>query len=70
MPSRYSGAAAVRSKTAGNNRLAGKYQFRISTFMATAPLPTRDDFAALLDQTFGKDEAFEGKVVKGTITAI
>ncbi|HTI31393.1 MAG TPA: 30S ribosomal protein S1 [Sphingomonas sp.] len=38
--------------------------------MATAALPTRDDFAALLDETFGKDDSFEGKVVKGTITAI
>ncbi|CAM3239580.1 30S ribosomal protein S1 [Sphingomonas antarctica] len=38
--------------------------------MATAALPTRDDFAALLDETFGKDSSFEGKVVKGTVTAI
>ena len=38
--------------------------------MATVALPTRDDFAALLDETFGKDSTFEGKVVKGIITGI
>jgi len=38
--------------------------------MATAPQPTREDFAALLEQTMGKDGTFEGKVVKGTVTAI
>ena len=34
--------------------------------------PTRDDFAALLDETLGTaaDGGFEGRVVKGTITAI
>jgi hypothetical protein len=38
-------------------------------FMST---PTRDDFAALLDETLGGAAAggFEGRVVKGTITAI
>jgi len=38
--------------------------------MATSALPTRDDFAALLDESLGKDAAFEGRVVKGTVTAI
>ena len=34
--------------------------------------PTRDEFAALLDETLGSaaDGGFEGRVVKGTITAI
>jgi len=32
--------------------------------------PTRDDFAALLNETLSQDDAFEGSVVKGTITAI
>jgi small subunit ribosomal protein S1 len=32
--------------------------------------PTRDDFTALLDETYGADEAFEGSVVKGRIVAI
>ncbi len=38
--------------------------------MATAALPTRDDFAALLEKTLGVDGTFEGKVVKGIVTAI
>src|SRR6476619_3105243 len=32
--------------------------------------PTREDFAALLSETLSKDDAFEGSVVKGRITAI
>jgi small subunit ribosomal protein S1 len=40
--------------------------------MASTANPTRDQFAALLDETFGgaADGGFEGRVVKGTITAI
>ncbi|QIQ85853.1 30S ribosomal protein S1 [Erythrobacter sp.] len=40
--------------------------------MATSPNPTRDDFEALLnEQLGGADEGgFEGRVVKGTVTAI
>jgi len=39
--------------------------------MATMANPTRDDFAALLNQTLGgENEGFEGRVVKGTVTAI
>src|ERR1700752_1126664 len=39
--------------------------------MATTTFPTRDDFAALLNESLGgENEAFEGRVVKGTITAI
>jgi small subunit ribosomal protein S1 len=39
--------------------------------MATTTFPTRDDFAALLNKSLGgENEAFEGKVVKGTVTAI
>ncbi|KPP95050.1 30S ribosomal protein S1 [Erythrobacter sp. HL-111] len=40
--------------------------------MATSPHPTRDDFEALLnEQLGGADEGgFEGRVVKGTVTAI
>ncbi|CAA9512157.1 MAG: SSU ribosomal protein S1p [uncultured Sphingomonadaceae bacterium] len=39
--------------------------------MATALAPTRDDFAALLEQTLGSNkDGFEGRVVKGTVTAI
>ncbi|MDQ8757940.1 30S ribosomal protein S1 [Sphingosinicella sp. LHD-64] len=39
--------------------------------MATTANPTRDDFAALLNQSLGgENESFEGRVVVGTITAI
>ena len=40
--------------------------------MASAANPTRDDFAAMLDETLGaaSDGGFEGRVVKGTVTAI
>ncbi|MDE2412722.1 MAG: 30S ribosomal protein S1 [Sphingomonadales bacterium] len=40
--------------------------------MASAANPTRDQFAALLDESLGgaADGGFEGRVVKGTITAI
>jgi small subunit ribosomal protein S1 len=40
--------------------------------MASMPNPTRDDFAKMLDEQLGGagDEGFEGRVVKGTITAI
>ena len=40
--------------------------------MASVANPTRDDFAALLDESLGGAAAggFEGRVVKGTITAI
>ena len=32
--------------------------------------PTRDDFAALLNETLGQADSFEGRVVHGTVTAI
>jgi small subunit ribosomal protein S1 len=38
--------------------------------MATAVQPTRDDFAALLEQSLGTAQSFEGRVVKGRVTAI
>ncbi len=39
--------------------------------MASTANPTRDDFAALLDEQLGgADGGFEGRVVKGTVTAI
>jgi small subunit ribosomal protein S1 len=39
--------------------------------MATAAMPTRDDFAAMLNESLGgESEGFEGRVVKGTVTAI
>ncbi|KLE35769.1 30S ribosomal protein S1 [Aurantiacibacter luteus] len=39
--------------------------------MASVANPTRDDFAAMLDEQLGgADGGFEGRVVKGTVTAI
>jgi len=39
--------------------------------LATSANPTRDDFAALLNQSLGgEDQGFEGRVVTGTVTAI
>lgn len=39
--------------------------------MATTANPTRDDFAAMLDESLGgADGGFEGRVVKGTVTGI
>ncbi|MCW6507054.1 30S ribosomal protein S1 [Lichenifustis flavocetrariae] len=32
--------------------------------------PTREDFAAMLDESYGKNDAFEGTVVRGTIVGI
>ena len=32
--------------------------------------PSRDDFAALLDESYGENEAFEGTVVKGVVVGI
>ena len=41
------------------------------TLMATTTFPTRDDFAALLNESLGgENETFEGKVVKGKVTGI
>jgi len=49
-----------------------RLRYRENTdFMATTTFPTRDDFAELLNKSLGgENEAFEGKVVKGTVTAI
>ncbi|WP_174286830.1 30S ribosomal protein S1 [Sphingomonas bacterium] len=38
--------------------------------MATQVMPSRDDFAAMLDEMFGGADSFEGRVVHGTVTAI
>ena len=32
--------------------------------------PSREDFAALLDESYGENEAFEGSVIKGRVVAI
>ena len=39
--------------------------------MASTAFPSRDDFAALLNESLGgENETFEGRVVKGIITGI
>ncbi|MEO7409922.1 MAG: S1 RNA-binding domain-containing protein, partial [Sphingomicrobium sp.] len=39
--------------------------------MATTAFPSRDDFAAMLNESLGgENETFEGKVVKGIVTGI
>ena len=51
--------------------MAGNERLRIFLHMATEAFPTRDDFAAMLDDSLGgADGGFEGRVVKGTVTAI
>ncbi len=37
---------------------------------AAEPQPTREDFAALLEESFAKSDLVEGSVVKGTVVAI
>src|SRR4051794_40140741 len=55
----------------GETRQADLKSTRDNDPMATTTFPTRDDFAALLNQSLGgENEAFEGKVVKGTVTGI
>ena len=38
--------------------------------MATAAAPTREDFAKLLDESFGTGNLQEGSVIKGTVVGI
>src|SRR5262249_37637871 len=63
------GRHEVTFKTAGKTGRPATTT-RNRDFMASAAQPTREDFAALLEQSMGKDATFEGKVVKGTVTAI
>jgi small subunit ribosomal protein S1 len=68
---RFAHGADGGEKTGGPNRQAGKSN-EGNVLMASAANPTRDDFAKMLDDQFGgaADDGFEGRVVKGTITAI
>ncbi|WP_439532498.1 30S ribosomal protein S1 [Polymorphobacter sp.] len=38
--------------------------------MASAAQPTRDDFAAMLESSLGKNQSFEGRVVRGIVTGL
>jgi len=70
MPGRHEVDRAVWPKTAGDNRLASN-DLKELFFMASVANPTRDDFAALLNESLGgADGGFEGRVVKGTVTGI
>ncbi|MEA2933503.1 MAG: small subunit ribosomal protein [Variibacter sp.] len=42
----------------------------MATATATAPAPSREDFAALLEESFGSNELQEGTVIKGTVVGI
>ena len=70
MPRRHGAGAAVKAKTSGTNRLAGNELTRKHFFMASTAAPSRDDFAAMLDDMFGGADSFEGRVVHGTVTGI
>ncbi len=48
-----------------------KYQRDVQTHYGDHDIPTRDDFETLLNESLGgENETFEGKVVKGIVTAI
>jgi small subunit ribosomal protein S1 len=54
-----------------NQPLGRKPNEEWTLYMASQAFPTRDDFAALLDSSIGgADKGFEGRVVKGIVTAI
>src|SRR5205814_2515898 len=66
---------ATRSACEGSPWWRATRQARLNTeeqqLMATTAFPTRDDFAAMLNESLGgENETFEGKVVKGTVTGI
>src|SRR5438874_2189308 len=57
-----------RSDTSAGARIETR---ETHTLMATTTFPTRDDFAAMLNESLGgENETFEGKVVKGIVTGI
>src|SRR3954464_10189417 len=59
------------SEDRGRQPLAGIKAQKDSNPMATIAMPTRDDFAKMLNDSLGgENESFEGKVVKGIVTAI
>ncbi len=70
MFARHPAVRTVWPKTAGDNRLASN-DVKETCFMASTAFPSRDEFAALLNDSLGgADGGFEGRVVKGTVTAI
>src|SRR5687768_9155787 len=74
MPATGMGPAGRYNSSPGTRRMGADLpdtNERTQIFMATTATPTRDDFAALLNESLGGDkEGFEGRVVKGIVTAI
>src|SRR6202171_3944909 len=61
-PTQNPGVARVRAIRSGQS---GERMASTNTYS-----PTREDFAALLDESYGQNEAFEGSVIKGRVVAI
>src|SRR5690606_17797488 len=54
-----------------NKPLGPKKRLLRNSYTASTAIPTRDDFAALLNESIGgEDQGFEGRVVKGTVVGI
>ena len=58
-----------REPNAGAARIRAAFR-RTNVASTQASAPSREDFTALLNETYGDDEAFEGSVVKGRVVAI
>ncbi|HEX7776847.1 MAG TPA: 30S ribosomal protein S1 [Parvibaculum sp.] len=66
------GRSRPRGKTAGYNRRPDQSTRRLTTLAnsAAALNPTREDFAALLEESFTSSDMQEGSVIKGKIVGI
>jgi small subunit ribosomal protein S1 len=67
---RHPAAAATPVKDRRTQPAGRKNVQEPGTLMASLANPSRDDFAAMLDQTLGQADSFEGRVVIGTVTGI
>src|SRR3954463_4111894 len=61
---------ASATRTAGISPTRGALGELMASTAAAELAPTREDFAALLDESYGENEAFEGSVIKGKGVAI
>ena len=68
----HAGASAERSASQHEPPAPGPRAARPGEHMSAAvqKTPSREDFAALLDESFGKSDALEGSVIKGKVVAI
>jgi len=64
-----SGEESARQRQPAGAAQPGSSGERMSV-SANSYAPSREDFSALLNETYGEDEAFEGSVVKGRVVAI